>query len=495
MSAVQDFPFPGVPNTRDGGETVVYVETYITQGACAYPITSSSKMGEGYAKLVADGFRNLWGEKLAFMELESEHSAASTCEGFALAGGRVCNFTSGQGLILMKEVLYTISGKRLPIVFHIGARALTSHSLNVHAGHDDVMGVADCGWGMIFAKNAQEAGDFALISRRAAEDSDTPFFNVQDGFLTTHTVESVLDPEPEMMKQYVGHSSEKLLNLMDTANPMMIGVVQNQDSYMKGKIAQRHYYDQVPDALQNAMDSFFELTGRRYSMVENYRMDDAEYALVAMGGASETAMTTVKGRFAAGEVAGGLHGANRLGGNSLTDLLVFGARAGFHSAKYSKEITEALNPSEDLLKKMERFSLEPFDPERTENPYSVMADLQETMEINVGIVRTKDEMEEGLELLQDLKSRVEKVRVEGNRQYNPAWHYALDLKNLLCVAEAITMAALNREESRGGHTREDFPESRESFQNVNSFISDKEGSMFIESREREPMPEHLEKLL
>lgn len=293
MSAVQDFPFPGVPNTRDGGETVVYVETYITQGACAYPITSSSKMGEGYAKLVADGFRNLWGEKLAFMELESEHSAASTCEGFALAGGRVCNFTSGQGLILMKEVLYTISGKRLPIVFHIGARALTSHSLNVHAGHDDVMGVADCGWGMIFAKNAQEAGDFALISRRAAEDSDTPFFNVQDGFLTTHTVESVLDPEPEMMKQYVGHSSEKLLNLMDTANPMMIGVVQNQDSYMKGKIAQRHYYDQVPDALQNAMDSFFELTGRRYSMVENYRMDDAEYALVAMGGASETAMTTV----------------------------------------------------------------------------------------------------------------------------------------------------------------------------------------------------------
>ena len=89
MSVVQDFPFPGVPNTWDGGETVVYVETYITQGACAYPITSSSKMGEGYAKLVADGFRNLWGEKLAFMELESEHSAASTCEGFALAGGRL----------------------------------------------------------------------------------------------------------------------------------------------------------------------------------------------------------------------------------------------------------------------------------------------------------------------------------------------------------------------------------------------------------------------
>ena len=124
-----------------------------------------------------------------------------------------------------------------------------------------------------------------------------------------------------------------------------------------------------------------------------------------------------------------------------------------------------------------------------------MADLQETMEINAGIVRTKDEMEKGLELLQDLKNRGVTVRVEGNRQYNPAWHYALDLKNLLCVAEAITLAALIREESRGGHTREDFSESSESFQNMNSFISDKEGSMFIENRERELMPEHLEKLL
>ena len=144
---------------------------------------------------------------------------------------------------------------------------------------------------------------------------------------------------------------------------------------------------------------------------------------------------------------------------------------------------------------MELISLEQFDPERTENPYSVMEDLQEIMENNAGIVRTKDEMEKGLELLQELKKRREKVRVEGNRQYNPAWHYALDLKNLLCVAEAITLAALKREESRGGHTRDDFPKSSESFQNVNSFISDKGGKMVIETREREPIPEYLQKLL
>ena len=112
----------------------------------------------------------------------------------------------------MKEVLYTISGKRLPVVFNIGARALTSHSLNVHAGHDDVMSVADCGWGILFGRNAQEAGDLCLISRRAAEASLTPFLAVQDGFLTTHTVESVRLLEPEMMKEYVGNPNGKLLN-------------------------------------------------------------------------------------------------------------------------------------------------------------------------------------------------------------------------------------------------------------------------------------------
>src|SRR6266446_5981918 len=141
--------FPGIPTTSDGAGMVVWVETHITQGACAYPITSSTTMGGGYQMEVANGKHNLWGEELAFIEPESEHSAASTCEGFAVAGGRVTNFTSGQGLVLMKEVLFTISGKRLPIVFHIGARALTSHSLNVHTGHDDVYGVADCGWGAL----------------------------------------------------------------------------------------------------------------------------------------------------------------------------------------------------------------------------------------------------------------------------------------------------------------------------------------------------------
>jgi len=127
-----------------------------------------------------------------------------------------------------------------------------------------MMSVADVGWGMLFGRNAQESGDLCLICRRAAEASQTPFFNVQDGFLTTHTVEKVRLPELEFMKEYIGSPAEKSTNLMDTANPIMSGVVQNQDSYMKGKIAQRWYYDRVGPALREAFDLFYEKTGRRY---------------------------------------------------------------------------------------------------------------------------------------------------------------------------------------------------------------------------------------
>ncbi|MBS72341.1 MAG: pyruvate ferredoxin oxidoreductase [Thermoplasmata archaeon] len=290
---MSDIQYPGIPTTTDGAGNVVWVESHITDGSCAYPITSSTTMGVGYNLEVANGKENLWGTRLAFIEPESEHSSASAAEGFAVAGGRVTNFTSGQGLILMKEVLYVISGKRLPIVFHIGSRAMTSQSLNVHAGHDDIMGVSDTGWGILFARNAQESGDMALICRRAAENSQTPFFNVQDGFLTTHTIENVRLLEPEMMRDFVGDPKTKLRNLFDPYHPIMTGVVQNQDAYMKGKIAQRHFTDQVKPAIMEAMREFGDLTGRHYDLIEGYQMEDAEFAIVGIGSMIETATAVV----------------------------------------------------------------------------------------------------------------------------------------------------------------------------------------------------------
>ena len=139
----------------------------------------------------------------------------------------------------MKEVLYVISGKRLPVVFHVGARALTSQALNIHAGHDDVMGVADTGWGILFARNAQEAADLTAIARRVAEATETPFLVVQDGFLTTHTLENVLLPEDELLREFVGDPRDAAPRPVRPGRRLMTGVVQNQDSYMKGRIGQR----------------------------------------------------------------------------------------------------------------------------------------------------------------------------------------------------------------------------------------------------------------
>lgn len=286
-------PYPGIPTTIDGSGAVVWVETNACSGAGAYPITPSTNMGVGFQQSVADGKKNVWGEPLFFFEPESEHSAASFCEGYALTGGRVSNFTAGQGLLLMKEVLYTICGKRLPMVFNIAARAMTVHSLNVHAGHDDVMGVVDCGWGMLFARNAQEAGDLCLIARKTAEDGYTPFLNIQDGFLTSHTVETALLPEPELIKHYLKDPRDAIHNFMDPANPIMSGTVQNQDAYMKGKVAQRAFYTPLKSILKRNMQEYTHLTGRKYDLIDYYRMDDAEYAIVGMGSFMETAKSTI----------------------------------------------------------------------------------------------------------------------------------------------------------------------------------------------------------
>jgi pyruvate-ferredoxin/flavodoxin oxidoreductase len=275
--------YPGIPAIVDGSEAIAHVETRLSEGCCSYPITPSTTMAAIYQAAVADGRSNLWGTPLRFLEPESEHSSASSAEGFALAGGRVTNFTAGQGLILMKEVLYVISGKRLPVVFHVGARALTSQALNIHAGHDDVMGVADAGWGILFARNVQEAADLTAIARRVAEDTQTPFLVVQDGFLTTHTLENARLPEDDLLRAFVGDPRERIRNLFDPAEALMSGVVQNQDSYMKGRIGQRAFTDRVLASLHAAMEEWQELTGRPYGSISAYRTEDADLVVVSMG--------------------------------------------------------------------------------------------------------------------------------------------------------------------------------------------------------------------
>jgi pyruvate-ferredoxin/flavodoxin oxidoreductase len=242
---------------------------------------------------VADGRTNLWGTPLRFIEPESEHSSASAAEGAALAGSRVTNFTAGQGLILMHEALHVIAGKRLPAVFHIGARALTSQALNIHAGHDDVLGVADTGWGILVARNAQEAADLTAIARRVAERTEVPFFVVQDGFLTTHTLETMVLPEDALLRDFVGDPRAHLRRWFDPTEPLMTGVVQNQDSYMKDRIGQRRFYDALPAVLDDAFDTWARLTGRAYGSIQAYRCEDAAEIVVSMGTIADGAVAVV----------------------------------------------------------------------------------------------------------------------------------------------------------------------------------------------------------
>src|SRR5204863_270201 len=211
----------------------------------------------------------------------------------------------------------------------------------------------------------------------------------------------------------------------------------------------------------------------------------------------DTQMTRLPGLFAAGECAAGINGANRLGGNSLSDLLVFGKRAGEFAAKFAKENQHG--PVErEKIDTVAREALAPFESRdrESENPYAIQKDLQETMQDLVGIVRHETEMREALERIDKFKSRAEKAAVTGNREYNPGWHTALDLDNLLTVSEAITRAALERQESRGGHFREDFPEKDPGFGRFNIVIrKGDDGEMRLDREPIPPMPTELSRVI
>jgi succinate dehydrogenase / fumarate reductase, flavoprotein subunit len=222
-----------------------------------------------------------------------------------------------------------------------------------------------------------------------------------------------------------------------------------------------------------------------------------------MGGVrvdAETQMTSVPGLFAAGEVAAGLHGSNRLGGNSLSDLLVFGKRAGEFAAKFSRESNGGLI-SDAELERSAGDALQPFEnalksPASAESPYQVQHDLQEIMQNLVGIVRREEELIRALDGLNKLQRRARNISVHGHREYNPGWHTAIDLKHLLTISEAIARAAIERKESRGGHFRDDFPNKDAAQGKMNIVLSKAaDGSMHLVREQIPEMPEHLKQII
>ena len=209
---------------------------------------------------------------------------------------------------------------------------------------------------------------------------------------------------------------------------------------------------------------------------------------------AETAETNVPGLFAAGEAAAGLHGANRLGGNSLSDLLVFGRRAGLAAAEYAKSVGSPAIDDEQMDDPT-REMLEPFEREKGDSPYDVHRDLQEMMQNYVGIFRSEDDLKRGLDEIQKLKAHAAGVRVDGSRLFNPGWHLARDLKSMLTVSEAVALSALERKESRGARSRIDYPNYDEQWGKANNIISRDGEAMSLSQAPIVEMPDELKQII
>lgn len=237
----------------------------------------------------------------------------------------------------------------------------------------------------------------------------------------------------------------------------------------------------IKKKLPSMYHQFMELAGVD---ITKEKMEVGPTTHYAMGGIrvdADTQMTTVDGLFACGECAAGLHGANRLGGNSLSDLLVFGKRAGAHAAKFAEKIDAFGNIDSKEVDALVTKALEPVDRSEGENPYKIQQDLQETMQSLAGISRNEEGLQEAIDRIHGFAERAHNAHAPGNREYNPGWHTALDLHNLLTVSEALCLSAIQRDESRGGHFREKFPEKTKEGATYNTVVrKGKDGSMEVE---------------
>jgi succinate dehydrogenase / fumarate reductase flavoprotein subunit len=260
-------------------------------------------------------------------------------------------------------------------------------------------------------------------------------------------------------------------------------------------IASRRDADYITRRLPGMYHQFKELADVDITQEPMEVGPTCHYIMGGLKVEAETAAATVPGLFAAGEVAGGMHGGNRLGGNSLSDLLVFGHRAGLHAAEYAGSIDVRPEADPDQATEVAGDALEPFEIGDGESPYLLQQELQDIMQNLVGIIRTEDELTQALGRIDELKDRATRAAADGNRLYNPGWHLALDLKSLLAASQAVALAALERKESRGGHTREDYPKTDPELGKINVVVRMKNGEPYVDQAPLEPLPAELREIV
>jgi succinate dehydrogenase / fumarate reductase flavoprotein subunit len=260
-------------------------------------------------------------------------------------------------------------------------------------------------------------------------------------------------------------------------------------------IASRRPPDFIKRKLPSMYHQFKELAGVDITKEPMEVGPTYHYAMGGIRVDADTAAATAPGLFAAGETAAGLHGANRLGGNSLSDLLVFGRRAGLGATEYAKKLQAAPVVDAGQVEEAARAALAPLERASGENPYDLHAELQETMEQHVGIIRTEESLRQGIGKLEELKGRAEQVKAIGTRHYNPGWHLAIDLSSLLTMSEAVARAALERKESRGAHTRDDYPDYDPDLAKVNVVVRLVDRETRVVQEPLPQMPQELQNLI
>ena len=259
-------------------------------------------------------------------------------------------------------------------------------------------------------------------------------------------------------------------------------------------IANRHDAEYIRRRLPSMYHQFRELAEVDITAEAMEVGPTCHYVMGGVRVDPDTGAATVPGLFAAGEVAAGLHGSNRLGGNSLGDLLTFGRRAGLGAAEYVTGLTKPATVDEGQVDQIISDALASFGREEGENPFTLQYDIQGTMQSLAGIIRTEEELTQALEELGTLEERAQRVAVPGNRHYNPGWHLAMTLDSLLAVSRCITTAALARKESRGGHTRDDYPKTDPEFGKINHVLRLDPGGLTLRQEQLSEMPEDLASL-
>ncbi|MFA6107266.1 MAG: pyruvate:ferredoxin (flavodoxin) oxidoreductase, partial [Candidatus Latescibacterota bacterium] len=292
--------------TIEGSEAAASVAHRLSEVIAIYPITPSSGMGEMADAWSAAGRKNVWGTVPHVIEMQSEGGAAGALHGAQVTGALTTTFTASQGLLLMIPDMYKIAGELIPCVMHVSARALATHALSIFGDHSDVMSVRQTGFALLASGSTQEIHDLALVAHAATLATRVPFLHFFDGFRSTHEVGKIEELTDDDLRQMIDDElvwQHRQRRLSPDA-PVLKGTAQNPDVYFQGREASNRFYDACPGAVQQAMDRFAALTGRRYRLFDYVGAPDADRVVVVMGSAAEVAHETVEALNAAGEKVG-----------------------------------------------------------------------------------------------------------------------------------------------------------------------------------------------